>query len=51
MYFPIDYVVRVTLVMMVMKEKWAYRDSMERPEIWVAKGKQVCKSNLTHYIY
>ncbi|TKS85466.1 Collagen alpha-1(XXI) chain [Collichthys lucidus] len=36
---------QVTLVMMVMKEKWAYRDSMERPEIWVAKGKQVTEES------
>lgn len=32
MHFPIDDVVRVTLVMTVLMEKWAHRDSMEKTE-------------------
>lgn len=40
-YFPIDDVVRVTLVMMVLTEKWAHRDSMEKPENWDEREKQV----------
>lgn len=32
---------RVALVMMVMKERWAHRDSMEKPENLAAKEKQV----------
>lgn len=51
MYFPIDGVVRVTPVMMVLMEKWACRDSMEKPESWAAKEKQVWKTNLTGCIY
>lgn len=51
MYFPIDDVVRVTLVMMVSKEKWACRDSTEKPGNWADKEKQVWKINLTAYIY
>lgn len=51
MYFPIDDVVRVTLVMMVLKEKWAYRDSTGKLEIWAEREKQVWKTNLTGHIY
>lgn len=50
-YFPIDDVVRVTLVMMVLTEKWAHRDSMEKPENWDEREKQVWKTNLTEHIY
>lgn len=46
MYFPIDDVVRVTLVMMVLKEKWAQRDSMEKPENQAEKETEVWKTNL-----
>lgn len=41
MFFAIDDVVRVTLVTMVLMEKWACRDSTEKPENWAAKEKQV----------
>ncbi len=41
MYFPIDDVVRVTLVMMVLMEKWACRDSTEKLENRAEKEKQV----------
>lgn len=51
MYFPIDDVVRVTLVMMVLMEKWACRDSTEKSENRAEKEKQVWKTNLTDYIY
>lgn len=45
MYFPIDNVVRVTLVRMVLKEKRVCRDSMEKLENPGAKEKQVWKTN------
>lgn len=44
MYFPIDDVVRATLVMMVLTEKWAPRDSTERLEKQADKEKEVWKS-------
>lgn len=51
MYFPIDDVVRATLVMMVLLEKWASRDSTEKPENRAAKEKQVRKTHQTDHIY
>lgn len=39
--FPIDDVVRVTLVMMALMEKWAHRDSTEKLEIRAEKEKEV----------
>lgn len=51
MYFPIDDVVRATLVMMVLLEKWACRDSTEKPENRAAKEKQVRKTHQTDHIY
>lgn len=47
MYFPTDDVVRVTLVMRVLMEKRACRDSTEKPGNWAEKEKQVRKTNLT----
>lgn len=37
--------------MMVLMEKWACRDFMEKQENQAAKEKQVGKTNLTGYIY
>lgn len=48
-YFPVDDVVRGTLVMMVLMEKWAYRDSTEKLEIWAEKENQVRNTRLTDY--
>lgn len=46
-YFPIDDVFRVTLVMMVLMEKWAHRDSTEKLENQAVKEIEVWKTNLT----